>query len=123
MKRRTTVEELELANPTLLSQERLIVEVTEKIAEALEASGLNQSELARRMGRSKAFVSQILSGGRNLTLRTLADVAWALDADARVLIRSKKSATLLTWPGGTAVSQERWPCPSSAAGLEEDLAA
>ncbi len=62
----------------LLRQERLILEVTEQLAGALENSRVTQAELARRMGRTPGFVSQLLGGGRNLTLRTIADIAAAL---------------------------------------------
>ena len=62
----------------LLRQERLILDVTEQLAGALENNGVTRAELARRMGRTPGFVSQVLSGGRNLTLRTIADIAGAL---------------------------------------------
>ena len=62
----------------LLRQERLILDVTEQLAVAVENSGLTRAELARRMRRTPGFVSQLLGGGRNLTLRTIADIAGAL---------------------------------------------
>ena len=62
----------------LLRQEELILDVTETLTQALEATGMTRSELARRLGRSPGFVSQVFGGGRNLTLRTIADIAAAL---------------------------------------------
>lgn len=62
----------------LLRQERLILDVTEQLAGALENGGVTRAELARRMGRTPGFVSQVLGRGRNLTLRTIADIATAL---------------------------------------------
>ena len=62
----------------LLRQERLILEVTEALAGALEDSGVTRAELARRLERTPGFVTQVLGGGRNLTLRTIADIAAAL---------------------------------------------
>jgi transcriptional regulator with XRE-family HTH domain len=62
----------------LLAQERLILEATEAIVALLEETGVSRQELAKRLGKSKSFVSQILSGERNMTLRTLADVGYAL---------------------------------------------
>ena len=61
-----------------LRQERLILDVTEALAGALDDSGVTRAELARRLGRTPGFVSQVLGGGRNLTLRTIADIAAAL---------------------------------------------
>ncbi len=68
----------------LLAQERLIVAVTEALWEELERAGVRRADLADRLGVSKAYVTQALNGGQNLTLRTLADFAWALDAVVRV---------------------------------------
>lgn len=63
----------------LVAQERLILEVTESIYEEMLAKGINRVQLAERMGKSKAYVSQLLSGSRNMTLRSLADISFALD--------------------------------------------
>jgi transcriptional regulator with XRE-family HTH domain len=39
------------------------------------AEGLTQTELARRIGRSKSWVSRRLSGAVNLTLASISDLA------------------------------------------------
>lgn len=70
----------------LLRQEELILEVTEALTAALEGANVTRTQLAERLGKSKGFVSQILAGGRNLTLRTLADVADALGQAVRVKV-------------------------------------
>ena len=62
----------------LLSQEELILEVTETLCELLEKEKISRKELAERLGKSKGFVSQLLNGGRNLTLRTVADILHVL---------------------------------------------
>lgn len=62
----------------LLRQEELILDVTESFTKALRDAEMTQAELARAMGRSPGFVSQLLAGSRNFTLRTVADVACAL---------------------------------------------
>lgn len=62
----------------LLAQERLILEATETIVGLLEEQGVSRQELANRLGKTKGFISQILSGERNMTLRTLADLGQAL---------------------------------------------
>lgn len=63
----------------LVRQEEFILAVTEALASALEQSGMSQSRLADKLGCTRGFVSQVLAGGRNLTLRTIADIALALD--------------------------------------------
>jgi len=62
----------------LVAQESLILEATEEICRILETENISRSELARRLGKSKAFVTQVLSGERNMTLNTAADLAFAL---------------------------------------------
>jgi transcriptional regulator with XRE-family HTH domain len=62
----------------LLAQEELILEMTETICELLEKEQISRKELADRLGKSKGFVSQLLNGGRNLTLRTVADILHVL---------------------------------------------
>lgn len=62
----------------LMAQEDLIMEVTETLCELLEKEKISRKELAKRLGKSKGFVSQLLNGGRNLTLRTVADILQVL---------------------------------------------
>lgn len=61
------------------AQNSLIVDTAIAIDKALEGAGITQRDLATRLGKSEGYVSQVLSGGENLTLRTLADFAYALD--------------------------------------------
>ena len=61
-----------------IRQEELILEVTERLVETLERERITRTELATRLGKTKGFVSQLLSGGRNLTLRSVADIAGAI---------------------------------------------
>ncbi len=60
----------------LYEQERLILWLAEELASAIGAAGLTRREVAQKLGTSKAHITQALSG-RNLTLRTVADIAWA----------------------------------------------
>lgn len=66
------------ANAKLVAEERLIAEVTEAIWAAMEDANCSKTELAHRLGASKGYVSQVLNGSRNMTLRTLADICDAL---------------------------------------------
>ncbi|MGD1072637.1 MAG: helix-turn-helix transcriptional regulator [Bryobacteraceae bacterium] len=59
-------------------KEELAFEATEKISELMELTGISKSELARRTGSSKAYITQLLSGSRNMTVHTLAGLAFAL---------------------------------------------
>ena len=58
----------------------LVTQLTNEITWCLRERGLTRADLAARMGVSPGRVSQILGGGENLTLRTLAALSTALDA-------------------------------------------
>ena len=62
----------------LMAQGDLIMEVTETLCELLDKEKVSRKELADRLGKSKGFISQLLNGGRNLTLRTVADILHVL---------------------------------------------
>lgn len=61
-------------NRRLFLQERSILEVTELIEARLRELGINRSELARKLGKTKGWVTQLLDGEANKTIRTVADV-------------------------------------------------
>lgn len=72
----------------MLVQEQTIVELTVEICRLMGSQGVSRSELARRMNRSKAQISQMLGGGRNLTLRSLSDMLLALGRQLEPLTRA-----------------------------------
>ncbi len=58
----------------------LVTQLTNEINWHMRERGISRADLAARMGVSPGRVSQILGGGENLTLRTLAALSTALDA-------------------------------------------
>lgn len=68
----------------VFEEERLVGEATDTLAALAEELGVSQRELAARLGVSEGRVSQILSGGTNLTLRSLAGLAWALGMEFKL---------------------------------------
>ncbi|MGV0034001.1 MAG: helix-turn-helix domain-containing protein [Candidatus Azotimanducaceae bacterium WSBS_2022_MAG_OTU7] len=60
------------------AREELIYNVTEDILVALEDTGVSKKDLADRLGKSKAHVSQLLSGARNMTLGSFSDICHAI---------------------------------------------
>lgn len=62
----------------------LITQVTNEIDWLMRENQISRADLATRMGVSPGRVSQVLSGGENLTLRTLASLSAALDAHFEV---------------------------------------
>ena len=71
---------------------QLITQLTNEINWYMRERNLSRADLATRMGVSPGRVSQVLSGGENLTLRTLASLATALDARFDLDLRPLKAA-------------------------------
>jgi transcriptional regulator with XRE-family HTH domain len=120
----TTYEEMLLEDARGLRQEELILEVTEAMARALRSSGLTKTELAARLGKTKGFVSQVLGGGSNLTLRTLADISGALGCKPQLQLKPEKAcqvAYIHNWNQRPAHAAEALASPSTTP-IEWDLA-
>lgn len=74
----------------------LVTQLTNEITWLMRERGLTRADLAARMGVSPGRVSQILGGGENLTLRTLAALSTALDARFDVQLSSLKDGDAYT---------------------------
>lgn len=74
-----TYQEIVTENNSLYQQEALIIQTTELICTMMEDNDISKAELARKLRKTKAYVTQCLSGEQNLTLRTLADFCTALN--------------------------------------------
>lgn len=62
-------------------------ELLRALAERKSESGLSQQELAQKLDLHRSAINKQLSGESNLTLRSLADIAWALDMEIVFEIR------------------------------------
>jgi transcriptional regulator with XRE-family HTH domain len=91
----TTQHDKLMRNPEyrkLFAIEGAITEASELVARLMAEAGITKAELARRLGKSRAYVTQLL-GGTNMTVRTLAEVAFELGAEMKLDARprAKKS--------------------------------
>ncbi|MFA3790850.1 transcriptional regulator [Aliiglaciecola sp. SL4] len=62
----------------MYAREDLVYNVTEDLLVILEDLEISKKELARKLGKSRSYVTQILSGSRNMTLGSLSDICFAL---------------------------------------------
>jgi transcriptional regulator with XRE-family HTH domain len=86
-----------------LRREELILEVTEALTAAMEEAGVTRAELARRMDRTRGHVTQLLAGGRNLTLGSLAEIADAIGCKIEVnVVGGKRFARFRRARAGSA---------------------
>jgi transcriptional regulator with XRE-family HTH domain len=78
----------------------LVTQLTNEINWYMRERGLTRADLAARMGVSPGRVSQILGGGENLTLRTLAALSTALDARLDIELSALKAGDTYSSRGG-----------------------
>jgi len=58
----------------------IITEILDNLYKRMEERGIDKAELARRLGKSKAYVTKLLQGDyKNLTIKTLVELALAID--------------------------------------------
>ena len=98
-------------NRRLLREEALIQDAAEAVSVVMQEEGISKAQLAKRMGRTKGFITQLLSGGRNLTLRTLAGLADALEARVTITVsKNRDSRSVSSESPGLRVSKiAPWP--------------
>ncbi len=61
-------------------EERAILDFTEGVLERLENQDVSKTTLAKRLGVSVPFVTKLIGGSNNFTMRTMVKVAHALGA-------------------------------------------
>jgi transcriptional regulator with XRE-family HTH domain len=64
--------------------EGFIGDTAELIWQLLVRRNMKQADLARLLNKTPAFVSQLLNGKANMTIRTLAEVVYALGAIVKI---------------------------------------
>jgi transcriptional regulator with XRE-family HTH domain len=96
--------------------ERLAVWAADLVARVMEEQQISKADVAKRLGKSRAFVTQVLSGSRNMTLRTFADLAWACDCRLTVASEPLREGQFVSQP----VSLIRTAAPRLVARAPED---
>jgi len=61
--------------------EKLMLRYFRAIRRCIREKGISQSQLAERLGVSQAYISKLLKYNQNLTIRSLAELAEALDME------------------------------------------
>lgn len=69
--------------------QKIIIDVTEQICETMEENGITRADLAQRLGKDRSWVTRILRGNCNLTLKTISDIFWALGYKIEVVFTSR----------------------------------
>jgi len=73
--------------------EGFIGDTAEMIWQLLVRRDMKQADLARLLKKTPAFVSQLLNGKANMTIRTLAEVVYALGATVKIEAQDESIST------------------------------
>ena len=71
----------EIEKDSFFYEELLLFRLQEVIAKALVETGMRKVDLAKKIGKSKSDVTQMLSSGRNLTIRSFAKVLFHMNRE------------------------------------------
>ena len=96
----------------LYQQERAIQELTDLVCELMDEQGVSRSKLAKRLGRTKGYITQLLDGRANMTVRTISDVFTALDRAVHFQ-EGPVSATISPSPTITLYEDADWGQPEA----------
>lgn len=83
-------------------------DIADQIYELMEKADINKTELAEKLGSSKAFVSKVLRGDANMTMRTLIKIVFALDGEVNTKIVS--SHQQVQWLGHVKTQDKKVSC-------------
>ena len=72
--------------------DKFLVDLVGRMNELADASKLSRREIAERAGWKESYLSRVLSGQQNLTLRSLAKFEAALDKDVLVVTGTREPA-------------------------------
>jgi transcriptional regulator with XRE-family HTH domain len=78
------------------------LEISEQIYLAMEQQSVSKAELARRLGKSRAYVTKVLQGNTNFTLESLVRIGRALDCQLDLQFSPRYRASELDelWEAG-----------------------
>jgi len=71
----------QLENDLEFLTESKIIELNEKFVEKMIEKGISRVELAKRLGVTKPFVTKLLNGNPNMTIKTMMHIAQSLDCN------------------------------------------
>lgn len=78
-------------NPELMA-ESAALDIASDVENAMERNGLNRADLAKIIDSSRSYVTKVLTGDANFTLKTLAKLASALNCQLNVSITPTEMA-------------------------------
>jgi transcriptional regulator with XRE-family HTH domain len=72
--------------------ELAVLDYTSALWAAMRRDGVSQAELANRIAKKPAYISRVLNGAPNITIRTMVEMALALGMRVQVNLLEKEAA-------------------------------
>lgn len=76
-------------DPRSRNSGRFSLRVQRELQKAVSSSGMRQQQIAEKLGVDRSIINRRLTGRANLTLRSIADIAWATDHDVVISLKPK----------------------------------
>lgn len=100
-------------------QQHAMLDFAEETCRIMDEKGISRAELARRIGKSPAYVTQILRGDTNFTIGTMVRLAQALGCRLRLHLAPTPSISVwfdeIYWPRQVTEPSDYEPsCPATA---------
>ena len=99
----------------VFEEEKLILSVAEGIREAMDQHGVTRADIADRLDTTRANITQLLSGSRNMTLKSLAALSHACGVRVSLGVRPVPEL----WGATSAYEFRRAPMPKYAFSWDE----
>lgn len=105
-------EELQKAQDTFdYRLERLLFELAEDICRHMDEQHLTRAELASRLNCSRAYITKVLNGNPNVTLKTLLRIADALGRDVNIYLPERAKISQSTASSAATLSAQHAKVP------------
>ena len=85
------------------------IDVAEQISLAMRRRDVNKARLARLLGKSRAYVTQILQGDANFTIETLVKIARSLECELELRMTPKQEVRYWEFAPRTAAQGKILP--------------
>src|SRR5699024_11827148 len=74
--------------------------VSNAIYRAMKEAGLNNRQLAERVGKKPAYITRVFKGDHNMTVKTMAALAFSMGKKVHITLRNDDDARLdwVTYP-------------------------
>ena len=89
--------------------ERVLFGLSEEISSQINAQGLTRTEFARRLDASPAYVTKILNGYQNVTVKSLLKISDALGTELSVTLSPRVQLTQATQSVEMAIARSFVP--------------